>query len=149
MRPEHVAIPPRIAGDSLIVSCLGFVIVFQQLDASLDYPGMLDHPASEVLPRLLAGGQTVRAIWSVHAALPIGLGIAAVASSAPRARQSTGALEAGRSLHDRRCQSRATLGAVFDAANMYLRNAIGELSGELASGTLDDLPAGGPARLLA
>ena len=64
--------PIIIAGGlSLVVGALAFVSVFSYLAANFDYPGILDGSASEVLPRLRAGGSTMRAIWALYAFLPL------------------------------------------------------------------------------
>jgi hypothetical protein len=68
-------------GLSLIVGALSFVAVFAYLAAKFDYPKVLDGTASEVLPRLRAGGSTMRAVWAVYAVLPLLLIVGAVGTA--------------------------------------------------------------------
>ena len=55
--------------------------VFTYLAITFDYPDVLDRPAAEVLPRLIALGSVGRAVWSVYALIPLllvpaGVGVA-------------------------------------------------------------------------
>lgn len=61
----------RLAGLSLLSAAIGFVIVFALLADRFDYPDILDRPATEVLPRLLALGFSGRAIWATYAVIPL------------------------------------------------------------------------------
>jgi hypothetical protein len=147
----------QLAGSALIVTCIGFMVVFQVLATKLGYPEILDRPAHEVLPRLLQGGGSLRATWMLYAALPSGLAIAALASFPVLQRSSPiaglGALISGvlgavamtvgllrwSTLHWTLAEAyqsadagqREILSSAFDASNLYLGNAIGELCGEL------------------
>ncbi len=65
--------PPiiEIGGLSLVVAALAFVGIFAYLAASMDYPDVLDRPASEALPALLATGSVGRVIWAIYAFVPL------------------------------------------------------------------------------
>lgn len=56
----------RAGGICLVVAALGFVGVFTFLAMQFDYPTILDGDAAEVLPRLLATGNTGRAVWALY-----------------------------------------------------------------------------------
>ena len=58
-------------GLSFVVGALAFVLVFSYLAAKFDYPNILDGSAAEVLPRLSAGGSTMRTVWAIYAFLPL------------------------------------------------------------------------------
>ena len=49
--------------------CRAFLAAF--LAAQFDYPAVLDGNAEAVLPRLLALGNSGRAVWAVYALLPL------------------------------------------------------------------------------
>ena len=57
-------------GLCFIVGALAFIGVFSYLAANFDYPQILDGSAAEVLPRLQAGGSTMRGVWALYAFLP-------------------------------------------------------------------------------
>jgi hypothetical protein len=141
---------------SFVVGALAFVAVFSYLAANFDYPGILDGSAAEVLPRLRAGGATMRAVWALYAFLPLLLVPGAVgayfACPASRGRMtlglvaaSLGALAMGLglmrwpSIHwalaDAYSQvgseAQSSIGAVFLGLNLYLGNYIGEFLGEI------------------
>jgi hypothetical protein len=152
--------PIVIAGGlSFVIGALAFVAVFSYLAANFDYPDILDGSAAEVLPRLRAGGFTMRATWALYAFLPLLLIPGAVgayfACPASRGRMtlalvfaSLGALAMclglmrWPSIHwvlaDAYAQSgvdaKSSLGAVFAGLNIYLGNYIGEFLGELCLG---------------
>ena len=68
---EHRSIVSA-GGLCFVIGALAFVIRLQLPRRSvLDYPGILDGSAAEVLPRLRAGGSTMRAIWAIYAFLPL------------------------------------------------------------------------------
>jgi hypothetical protein len=149
--------PMIIAGGlSFVVGALAFVSVFTYLAANFDYPGILDGSAAEVLPRLRAGGSTMRAIWALYALLPLLLVPGAVGAyfACPSSRgrmtlalfaASLGALAMclglmrWPSIHwalaDAYAQSgadaKSSLAAVFLGLNLYLGNYIGEFLGEV------------------
>lgn len=143
-------------GVSFIVGALAFVAVFSYLAANFDYPGILDGSAAEVLPRLRAGGSTMRAIWALYAFLPLLLvpGAVGVAFACPSSRgRMTLALVAASlgalamclglmrwpSVHwalaeaylQSGAESQSSLSAVFAGLNLYLGNYIGEFLGEV------------------
>jgi hypothetical protein len=149
--------PMIIAGGlSFVVGALAFVSVFSYLAANFDYPGILDGSAAEVLPRLRAGGSTMRAIWALYALLPLLLVPGAVGAyfACPSSRgrmtlalvaASLGALamclglmrwpSVHWALADAYAQSGAdatsSLAAVFLGMNLYFGNYIGEFLGEV------------------
>jgi uncharacterized membrane protein YbaN (DUF454 family) len=162
----------RIGGASLLLATVLFIAVFSYLAAVFDYPDVLDRPAAEVLPRLLALGNQGRAVWALYGLVPLLLvptvvGLSAVTrAAAPLATR--GATIAGvlaafsmmlgllrwPSLQWRLAWAhlnaspadRVTIEAVFDAANSYLGNFIGEFVGELALNTFFVLAAYALAR---
>jgi hypothetical protein len=142
-------------GLSFIVGALAFVLVFSYLAAKFDYPNILDGSAGEVLPRLSAGGSTMRAVWAIYALLPLLLLPGAVGSylACPSSRgrmtlalvvASIGALAMclglmrWPSIHwalasayaQSGAEAKSSLGAVFTGLNLYLGNYIGEFLGE-------------------
>jgi hypothetical protein len=144
-----------IGGLSFVIGALAFVSVFSYLAANFDYPGILDGSAAEVLPRLRAGGSSMRAIWALYAFLPLLLVPGAVGAyfACPSSRgRMTLALVAASfgalamclglmrwpsvhwALADAYAQSGAdaktSLSAVFLGLNLYLGNYIGEFLGE-------------------
>jgi len=149
--------PMIIAGGlSFVVGALAFVSVFSYLAANFDYPGILDGSAAEVLPRLRAGGSTMRAIWALYALLPLLLVPGAVgayfACPSSRGRMTLALVAASLgalamclglmrwpSIHwalaDAYAQSgadaKSSLTAVFLGLNLYLGNYIGEFLGEV------------------
>ena len=54
----------RAGGIALILAAILFMAVFSYLAATFDYPDVLDRPAAEVLPRLVALGSSGRAVWA-------------------------------------------------------------------------------------
>ena len=149
---------PRTAGLLLASGALGFVAVFAWLADAFGYPDVLDLPASEVLPALLAGGPALRAVWAIYAILPL-----SIVSAAWMARGRLGlrrdhdrwataagvlaglAMTLGLArwstlqwwLAERWAESgadHAALAARFDSLNLVLGNAIGEALGEIALG---------------
>jgi hypothetical protein len=146
-----------IGGASLLTATLLFSAVFVHLAHGFGYPGVLDQPAAQVLPRLLALGPSGRAVWLLYGLIPLllvptALGVhAAARQAAPLAARaalvaavlSALAMMAGLlrwpSLHWQLASAyaaaspaaREAIGAVFDASNSYLGNFIGEFLGEL------------------
>jgi hypothetical protein len=143
-------------GLCFIVAALAFVGVFGYLAAAFDYPRILDGSASEVLPRLAAGGTTMRAVWAIYAFLPLLLIPGAVGAryafaNSPRRMQvavivaSLGAfamclgLMRWPSMHWALAQAHAVAGeqarvaiaAMFSGLNLYLGNYVGEFLGEV------------------
>ena len=77
----------RAAGLAYVFASVGFLLVFSWLASHFEYPDVLDHPAAEVLPRLLALGNEGRFVWALYAVLPLLLipGAAGAASALRRA----------------------------------------------------------------
>jgi hypothetical protein len=145
------------AGITLIVCSLAFVGVFTYLAGAFGYPDILDRGASEVLPRLAAGGQRLRIVWFLYAALPLGIVYSGAAAASVlerggkglRALGVTAAFAAGiammigllrwptiewtlaRYWDSAPASSRTVLAAIFDASNLFLGNVIGEFIGEM------------------
>lgn len=143
----------RRAGLLIIAPALGFIAVFTFLAATFGYPAVLDLPAGDVLPRLLAGGAPLRAVWALYAALPLGLvsaawslrrfgglprasawaGVAAgLAMTAGLARWAT--LQWALALDWAATQDagvRAALAERFDLLNLVLGRWVGEFAGEV------------------
>lgn len=148
--------PMIVAGGlSFIVGALAFVAVFSYLAANFSYPGILDGSAAQVLPRLRAGGSTMRATWALYAILPLLLVPGAVGAyvACPSSRDrmtlalvaaSLGALAMclglmrWPSIHwalaeayaQSGAEAKSSLSAVFLGLNIYLGNYIGEFLGE-------------------
>ena len=143
-------------GSCFVVGALAFVSVFSYLAANFDYPGILDGSASEVLPRLLAGGSTMRAIWALYAFLPLLLVPGAIgayfACPSSRGRMTLALVAASLgslamclglmrwpSIHwalaeayvQSGVEAKSGLTAVFLGLNVYLGNYIGEFLGEV------------------
>lgn len=156
-RPTDV-VAVRIGGWALILAAILFMAVFGYLAARFDYPEVLDRPAAEVLPRLVALGPAGRAVWSIYALIPLllvpaGVGVALALCGAAAGAARTGAAfavisafsmmlgllrwpsihwELGRAYASATPPERATIDAVFAGLNSYLGNFIGEFVGELA-----------------
>jgi Domain of unknown function (DUF4386) len=146
-----------LGGASLIAATLLFSAVFVYLARAFGYPDVLDLPASQVLPRLLALGSTGRAVWVLYGLIPLllvptAIGVQAAARrAAPLASQaalilalaSAACMMAGLlrwpSLHWQLAlaydgaapAAREAIEAVFAASNSYLGNVVGEFLGEL------------------
>src|SRR5688500_11178280 len=147
------------AGISFIVGALAFVLVFAYLAASFDCPGILEGSASEVLPRLRAGGSGMRAVWAIYAFLPLFLVPGAVgtlvACPASRGRMTLAlvlaciaafsmclglmrwpsihwALAEVYSYAYGAAETKSSIEVVFNGLNLYLGNYIGEFLGETA-----------------
>ena len=148
----------RAGGWSLIAAAIGFMAVFSYLAARFDYPDVLDGPAAQVLPRLIALGPGGRAVWAIYALLPLllipaGVGsYAALRDVAPNAMRAALAFsvvsavsmlvglarwpsvhwELARAYSSAAPESRAAIDAVFSGLNVYVGNYIGEFLGELS-----------------
>jgi hypothetical protein len=147
-----------LGGWALITAAVGFIAVFAYLAVNFGYPDVLDAPAADVFPHLLALGPPGRSVWIIYALLPLLLvpaGIGAVAewrATAPNvmsgalvlavvaavsmlvglARWPTLHWELAQAYSGASPDTRAVLDAVFAGANLYLGNFIGELLGELS-----------------
>ncbi|HWW59909.1 MAG TPA: DUF4386 family protein [Thermoanaerobaculia bacterium] len=148
----------RVGGLSLILGAVAFIGVFSFLAARFHYPDVLDGRAADVLPSLLATGDVGRMVWAIYALLPLIWIPAGVGAFHALRAKSEGAMRAGMlfaavsslammiglmrwpSFHWELAQVWATaepgtrvgLEAVFNAANRYLGNYIGEFLGELS-----------------
>ena len=148
----------RAGGWSLIAAAIGFMAVFSYLAARFSYPDVLDGPAAEVLPRLIALGSSGRAVWAIYAFLPLllipaGIGsYAALRDAAPNAmrvavvfsvvsavsmivglaRWPSVHWELARAYPTASPDARVALDAIFSGLNVYLGNYIGEFLGELS-----------------
>jgi hypothetical protein len=149
----------RVGAVALALGATGFIAVFLYLQSAFGYPDILDRGAAEVLPRLAAGGASLHTAWLLYGALPLTLLVAGIASmplledGGGRGLARLGAAAASLaaiaimigllrwpSIHDTlaarwttaSAEERDIYGAIFDAANRYLGNLLGELLGELA-----------------
>src|SRR5687768_2063519 len=146
-------------GLSFIVAALAFVLVFSYLAANFDYPDILEGSASDVLPRLHAGGTGMRAVWAIYAFLPLLLVPGAVGTffACPLSRgRMTLALVLASIAAFSMClglmrwpsihwalaevysyaygaaETKSSIEVVFNGLNLYLGNYIGEFLGETA-----------------
>ena len=144
-------------GVSFVVGALAFVLVFGYLAASFDYPDILEGSASDVLPRLNAGGIGMRAVWAIYAFLPLLLVPGAVGTflvcPSSRGRMTLALVLASiaafsmclglmrwPSVHwalaevysDGAAETKSSIEAIFNGLNLYLGNYIGEFLGETA-----------------
>jgi hypothetical protein len=148
----------RAGGLSLVAAAVGFTAVFIYLAARFNYPDVLDTPAAEALPALLAMGTTGRAVWAVYGLLPLLLLPAAVGAFAALRRVDEDGMRLGLLLAamaaismmlgllrwpsiqwelaqgyaDAGPEGRAVITAIFDGLNRYLGNYLGEFVGELS-----------------
>jgi Domain of unknown function (DUF4386) len=148
----------RVAGAALVIAAIAFMTVFSILAGSFGYPDVLDLPAADVLPRLLALGTNGRAVWAVYALIPlllipIGVGAAAVHDD-PSSRIVVRVAEWAAGLAGiamllglvrwptlmwalaeawphASAVERVPIAAVFNGANLMFGNFIGEFLGEL------------------
>jgi Domain of unknown function (DUF4386) len=144
-------------GASLLAATMLFGAVFSYLASAFDYPAVLDRPAGEVLPALLALGLTGRIVWLVYGLIPLllvptAIGVNEVArATAPRLgraivwlaafsavammtgllRWSTLQWTLAQAWTSASPASRELLASRFGTANLYLGNVIGEFAGEL------------------
>jgi Domain of unknown function (DUF4386) len=149
----------RVAAVLVALGSIGFIAVFTHLKAVFGYPDVLDLGAAEVLPRLRAGGEGLRVVWLIYAALPLtliaggigsmplledggGRGLARLGAAAAALAGVTMLIGLARwpSIHwtlaakwaSASAEQRETYAVLFDATNRYLGNLLGELLGELA-----------------
>jgi hypothetical protein len=148
----------RIGGIFLIGGALAFMGVFAYLAARFNYPQVLDGGAAEVLPSLLATGNTGRAVWGIYGFLPLiwipaGVGafhalrdvregsmrVAMLFAVVSAISMMLGLLR-WPSIHWTLAQAyatgteadRAAIGAIFAGLNSFLGNYVGEFLGELS-----------------
>lgn len=146
----------RFGGVSLISGALAFLAVFSYLAARFHYPDVLDGRAADVLPALLATGESGRIVWAIYCLLPL-LWIPASVGAFHALRATEGRMRLAivfaalssmamvlglmrwPSFHWELARAwasepatRPALNVLFDATNLYLGNYIGEFLGELA-----------------
>jgi hypothetical protein len=145
-------------GFALVVGALGFLAVFAYLAARFHYPAVLDGSATDVLPALLATGNSGRAAWAFYSLLPLiwlpaGVGafealrgraegpmrlamlfavVAALSMMLGLMRWPSIHWELARAWGSADAGERVALAATFDGLNRYLGNFIGEFIGELS-----------------
>jgi hypothetical protein len=148
----------RVGGAALIVGAVAFLGVFTFLAARFNYPAVLEGSAAEVLPKLLATGDTGRAIWALYGFLPIVWIPAGVAAFHALRAGREGSTRTGMlfaviaaismmlgllrwpSIHWMLAEAytraggpeRTVIAAVFSGLNSYLGYYIGEFLGELS-----------------
>lgn len=148
----------QAGGVALVVGAIAFMEVFAFLAVRFDYPAILDGPAGVVLPKLLATGPAGRAVWTLHAFLPLiwlpaGVGayralerahpaamLLALQCSVLAAISMILGLARWPTIHWWLAEQyvaadpghQRAIGALFDGLNTYLGNYLGELLGELA-----------------
>ena len=148
----------RVGGLALVLGAIAFMAVFSYLAVRFDYPAVLDGPANEVLPKLLATGASGRAAWAFYSFLPLIWLPAGVGAYRALRRTHPGAMllalqwavVAAISMmlglmrwpsvhwHLAQLQANATpeqqpiIAAIFDGLNTYLGNYIGEFLGEFS-----------------
>ena len=146
----------RAGGVALVLAALAFTAVFSYLAVRFDYPNVLDAPAAEALPALLATGSAGRAAWGLYGLLPLLL-IPAASGARMALRESDGPMrtavllalvatvammlgllrwpsiqwELAHAWARAGADERVVLAAVFDGLNRYLGNYLGEFVGEL------------------
>ncbi|MBL8113004.1 MAG: DUF4386 domain-containing protein [Acidobacteria bacterium] len=161
-----------VAGFSLIAAAVLFMGVFSYLASVFGYPDVLDLPAADVLPKLLALGTAGRAAWFLYALVPLLLVPAAVGTHAALRDTSPGAARAAaifavlsgltmqlglarwptfqwelaRAWATASGPERETIAAVFAGLNSYLGNFLGEFVGELTLNLYFVLVAGAMLR---
>ena len=140
---------------------LAFIGVFTYLAINFNYPDILDGDAYHVLPKVVAGGEKMRAIWAIYALLPMILIPAALGTYSYLKNKNNTLAMAGLifatiaaltnmlglmrwpSIHWTLAQSfasstpeqQATINTIFRGLNIYLGNYIGEFLGELTMNT--------------
>jgi hypothetical protein len=149
----------RTGAIALMFGAAGFILIFFYLHSTFGYPEILDQGAAGVLPGLADGGSTLHRAWLLYASLPLTLLVGGIASmplledgggrglarlGAAAASLAAVAMMIGlmrwSSIDDvlaarwpvASTDQRETYSAIFDAANRYLGNFLGELLGELA-----------------
>ncbi len=149
----------RVGGLALVLAAVLFIAVFSYLAATFHYPDVLDGPADQVLPNLLALGTTGRAVWALYGLIPLLLIPTAAGTEHLLAARAPGRARAATLLAYTAAltmmlgllrwptlqwalataytttpdpTAHATLAALFDGFNLYLGNYLGEFVGELA-----------------
>ncbi len=151
----------KVGGLFALLGGISFIGVFTYLAINFNYPDILDGNAYQVLPKIVSGGDQMRAVWAIYSLLPLilipaalgtytylknknnslaldGLIFATVASLANMM-----GLMRWPSIHWTLAQSfatatveqQATINSIFQGLNIYLGNYIGEFLGELTMNT--------------
>jgi hypothetical protein len=160
-RTNEARLAGVLGGGAYVAASVAFMAVFAWLNARFAYPDVLDQPAADVLPALLALGGAGRAVWVLYALIPLMLipaavgtaralrrdagggsaalnlavmlqVVAALAMTLGLARWSTAQWTIAQAWPVAGAVQRESLTVLFDALNSYLGNAIGEFVGELA-----------------
>jgi hypothetical protein len=147
----------KIGGLFSLLGGVAFIAVFTYLAIVFNYPDILDGDAYHVLPKIVAGGEQMRAVWVMYALLPLilipaGLGthaylrnknnslavaglifaaIAAFANMLGLMRWPSIHWTLAQSFASSTAEQQATINAIFQGLNVYLGNYIGEFLGEL------------------
>ena len=145
-------------GIALVGGALAFLGVFSYLAARFHYPEVLEGRAQDVLPALLATGNSGRLAWALYGVLPLVFILGGVGAFEALRERASGPMRAGLqfaflaavsmmlglmrwpSVHWELARAwraagegdRLVLAAVFDGLNRYLGNFIGEFVGELS-----------------
>jgi hypothetical protein len=148
--------PILLGGLALIATGILYPAIFTYLAVRFDYPDVLDGPAHDVLPNLLAGGWAFRAAWAAYGLLPLLLIPAGVGAFYALRKHMEGGMrlalhlsvlsamalmlgllrwsgihwELARFHKTADAPQREVIGAIFNALNSYLGNYIGEFLGE-------------------
>jgi hypothetical protein len=148
----------EVGGLALIGGAVSFLGVFAYLAARFSYPDVLDGPADQVLPNLLALGRSGRAAWAFYAFLPLiwlpaGVGafhalrhvregtmraamlfavVAAISMMLGLMRWPSVHWELAQAFAHASPAGREAMAAVFAGLNVYLGNYVGEFLGELS-----------------
>lgn len=145
-------------GLALMAGAIAFLGVFSYLAVRFNYPEVLDGIPGDVLPALLATGNSGRGAWALYSILPLVFLPAGVGAFQALRERAEGPMRAGMlfallasitmmlglmrwpSIHWELARAwssgteadRLVLTAVFDGLNRYLGNFIGEFLGELS-----------------
>ena len=151
----------KLGGLFSLLGGAAFIGVFTYLAINFNYPDILDGDAYHVLPKVVAGGDQMRAVWAIYALLPLILIPAALGTYAYLKNKNNSLAVAGLvfatvsalanmlglmrwpSIHwtlaqkftTASAEQQATIDAVFQGLNVYLGNYIGEFLGELTMNT--------------
>jgi hypothetical protein len=151
----------RLGGIFSLLGGIAFIGVFTYLAIVFKYPDILDGDAYHVLPKVIAGGEQMRAVWAIYALLPLVLIPAALGTYTYLKNKNNSLAVAGLvfasiaalanmlglmrwpSIHwvlasnftSASAEQQATINAIFQGLNVYLGNYIGEFLGELTMNT--------------
>lgn len=147
----------KLGGLFSLFGGIAFIGVFTYLAINFNYPDILDGNAYEVFPKIVKGGNEMRAVWAIYAFLPLilipaGLGtyiylknknnslavtglvfatIAAIANMLGLMRWPSIHWTLAQSFATATAEQQATMNTLFQGLNVYLGNYIGEFLGEL------------------